>query len=196
MLDIFIRAFPFLISALIGASALYYLTNYLRPYQKKKEKASMVLAELANATRHFERSVENLESFLEKKPTRQLGRIVDYEKCKYSYTGFVGLTYSDLVGLPDKISRDLMQIGLVYRNTNLEVDSVIQIISDPSLSDGDLLKKFNAMIELIERMKAIVAMSKLVSGNVERYYRNVRAINANVEIDWPDDFYRAGSKET
>lgn len=182
-------------SALIGAVAAYFMQNHVLPYQKRKEKASMALAELANATRHFERSVQNLDSFIKSKSGRKLGRPIDYEKCKYSASGFVGLSYSDLMGLRDKISRDLMQMGMVYRNTSLEVDAVISEISSAALSDEDNQRKFDAMIALIGRMKTIVSMSRQLHQNVHQYRKNVRALNANREIDWPDDFYSQGDRQ-
>lgn len=183
-----------ILAALIGATAAYYIQNHILPYQKRKEKANLALAEIANATRHFERSVENLESFVKNEKGRRLGRIIDYEKCKYSPTGFVGLSYSDLMGLPDKIGRDLMQIGMVYRNTSLEVDAVVLKISGPSMNDVDLEQNFFAIEMLINRLHSIIDMSKKLHHNLTEYTRNVRAISANREIDWPDEFYKQGNR--
>ncbi len=197
MFDLFVKNFGFIASAIIAATALFFVTTYLQPFLRKKEKAGMALAELANATRHFERSVDNLESFLMHKKGRRLGRVVDYQKCKYSATGFVGLAYADFIGLPDKITRDLMQIGLVYRNTNLEADNVVEIVCSHTMSDDERDKKFDAMSDLIKRMKNIISMTDMLSDNVRRYhdttfFQYIRDEFANNEIDWPDDFYKQG----
>ncbi|WP_425084012.1 hypothetical protein [Ruegeria profundi] len=191
MVDLLVKAFPFAVGALIGALASFVVSTRVVPNLRNKEKATMVLAELANAIRHFERSIQNLESFQSEK---RLGRRADYEKCKYSSSGFVGLSFADLMGLPDKLSRDVMQMGLVYRNQNLEVDYVIGILDRSSENDQERTAKFEAMAGLIERMRMIIDMSEALRRNVVFFSENTTALSANKEIPWSDDFYESGKR--
>lgn len=191
MLELLIKAFPFAVGALIGALASFLVSTRVIPNQRNKEKATMVLAELANAIRHFERSIQNLKSF---KLENRLGRKADYEKCKYSTSGFVGLEYTDLMGLPDKLSRDVMQMGIVYRNQNIEVDYVIGMLARSSENDQERSAKFEAMSNLIERMRMIIEMSESLQTNVTFFAENTNALSANKEIPWSDDFYESGKR--
>lgn len=126
--------------------------------RNQNEKIHLAIAELRNALRHFERSEQNIKSYIENQ-TRP--RRIDILKTSYSKDGFIAIKMSDLIGLPTYMSRDLMQLGMVYRNQELEIENALTL-----LLDNDELNNAGTL-QFLKRMKTVAKITDDILNKLE-----------------------------
>jgi hypothetical protein len=147
------------------------------------EKIDLAVAELRNASRHFERSEQNMRSYTENGRTP---RKLDILKTSYSKDGFISIKMADLIGLPSYMSRDLMQLGMVYRNQELEIENTISIyLQNPNPEIADLEK-------FINRLQTVGKITKGILGKIEKCRNDRKNMRMYTEYEWPDSMYETG----
>lgn len=170
-----------------------WITPYIKRYfskienkEKKIEISRLARNEFIAFRKHTELNLEKLTSLVD---SNTVGDALDYQKLKYIVSGYRVIKTEDAFLLEDKLAQDVLRMELFTRNTELEIDSAINVIFNLG-GISDEIKK-STLSRLIEREKRTVFYLGMIVKNLEIYSINPKKYNeAGVDWDLSDFKYK------
>lgn len=189
-----VSSVPFAVSALIGVAGTIYYNVVVAPNLRVREKVRLINAELRNTKNHYERSIANIKSFLDETRT---GREVDYRKCKLSDTGFLSFDLSYLAGLPADMAQSTLQLALLYRNQNSEIDYTVDQLAKTSDFGDEREAKFDKIRFIVKRMRDLIQFTDAAITNNSQYLSTMsiwRRDNKSKLLEIPLEWFKGALK--
>jgi hypothetical protein len=164
-----------LIGTIVGATISAYFTYVNSNVSRRTKQADlyrMIKAELLNLSRHCRITADELQA-IEDIGTSRL------RMSRYRDGGFMALDTKELYLLNENLCQDMMQIVLHARNTDIEIDHMLESIKTgkrESYRPGECA-------HLVARMRLTVRIAEIVLEHLKKHERRPERYN-EPRINW------------
>jgi hypothetical protein len=164
-----------IIGTIIGASltAFYNHANTNKSRKvKQKDLCRLIVAELLNLSRHCRVTAREIKKI-------NSAGIVELRKARYRDSGFMALEAKELFILNENLCQDVMQMILISRNNDIEIDCLID-----SMKSGKTENFSSAECRyLVDRLEATATLADTVTKRLKRHAANPEGYD-EPHINW------------
>lgn len=164
-----------LLGTLVGAtiSAYYtYLNSNVARRTKQRDLYRMIKAEFLNLSRHCKISSDEIQA------SDQIS-LVQLRKARYRDGGVIFLDTKELYLLNENLCQDVMQVILYSRNTDIEIDQMIENIKCGKIETYSK----EECVSLIRRLNVSTKIAAVVIAHMEIFWKKPDRYN-EPQINW------------